>query len=556
MSHTVDQSIQHSAQQGARPTLLSVVQLSVDYALKDGQTLRAVDSLDLHIAQGEVLAIVGGSGSGKSTTASALVGLLGKQARRVSGTIELAGQRLENASQRQWQRLRGLDIGFVPQDPAQSLNPIQTVGKQMLEALTLHGVGKKQAALRVESLLAEVGLHDAQRILHSYPHQLSGGMRQRVLLAMAMSHHPKLIIADEPTSALDVSVQKQVLDSLEGIVRSKGIALLLITHDLQVALERADRVLVMQHGQVVETGPAPVLFNQPRHPYTRQLLQASPAFFEVPRRPVLHHAEVLLRADQLVKRFGSSRGQDSFTAVDGVSFPVVRGGTTSLVGESGSGKSTTVRMLLGLETPDSGQIEFEGRDFSAPSRAERQAFRRRVQVVYQNPYASLNPKLSLEEIITEPLSAFRMGDKPSRRERAEWLMDSVELPRRLLDVRPTALSGGQRQRVAIARALAISPELVVLDEPVSALDAAVQSQILTLLDRLQRELGLSYLFISHDLAVVKQISDYVVVMQHGKVVEQAAVGQIFDSPQTDYTRQLLSHIPGRGRAVDALSAVS
>lgn len=258
--------------------LLSVEQLSIDYVLKEGQALRAVDNLDLQLAAGEVLAIVGGSGSGKSTTASALVGLLGKQAQRVAGTIRLDGEALENVSQRRWQQLRGLDIGFVPQDPGQSLNPIQTIGKQMLEALTLHGVSKNLAAARIETLLSEVGLHDTDRVLHSYPHQLSGGMRQRVLLAMAMSHHPKLIIADEPTSALDVTVQKQVLDALETIVRSKGIALLLITHDLQVALERSDRVLVMHHGKVVETGPAATLFNQPRHAYTRQLLQASPAF--------------------------------------------------------------------------------------------------------------------------------------------------------------------------------------------------------------------------------------------------------------------------------------
>lgn len=534
--------------------LLSVEQLSIEYGQKDGQPLRAVDNLDLHIAAGEVLAIVGGSGSGKSTTASALVGMLGRQARRVSGTIHLAGEALENAGQRRWQQLRGLDIGFVPQDPGQALNPIQSIGKQMLEALTLHGVNRKQAALRVETLLAEVGLNDAQRVLNSYPHQLSGGMRQRVLLAMAMSHHPRLIIADEPTSALDVTVQKQVLDALDGIVRSKGIALILITHDLQVALERADRVLVMQHGKGVETGPAAALFSQPRHPYTRQLLHASPAFFDVPRRAEIVAPEVLLEARQLSKQFTSSRG-DSFLAVDRVSFPVIRGATTSLVGESGSGKSTTVRMLLGLESPDGGEITFDGRDFTAPGRAERQAFRRRVQVVYQNPYASLNPKMTLEAIITEPLVAFAIGNRQSRRERAEWLMDNVELPRRLLAVRPGALSGGQRQRVAIARALAIAPELVVLDEPVSALDAAVQSQILTLLDRLQRELGLSYLFISHDLAVVRQISDYVVVMQQGKVVEQAAVNVLFDAPQTEYTRQLLSHIPGRGKAAAQLDAV-
>ncbi|MFS2225922.1 dipeptide ABC transporter ATP-binding protein [Pantoea sp. B65] len=520
--------------------LLSVEQLTVDYRHPRGGLLQAVKSLSFSLSPGEVVALVGGSGSGKSTSAAALVGLLSRQAILRAGTIQFNGQALANASQRQWRQLRGLEIGFVPQDPAQALNPIQTIARQMLEAFTLHGVSKADAAARLPALLAEVGLNDNQRVLASYPHQLSGGMRQRVLLAMAMCHQPKLIIADEPTSALDVSVQKQVLDALDAVVASHGIALLLITHDLNVALERADRVLVMHEGQLVDSGTPASLLRQTRHPYTRQLLAASPAFLRVPYRKPLAAAPPLMQAKGLTKRFAVAGG-GMFSAVDQISFPVLRGGTTCLVGESGSGKSTTIRMLSGLESPDSGQILFDGVPLGGARSAE---FRRRVQMVYQNPYASLNPKMTLEAIITEPLRAFRLGNKQSQRDRAAELLAAVELPVSLLSGRPSALSGGQRQRVAIARALAIAPELLILDEPVSALDMTVQAQILTLLERLQRENGLTYLFISHDLAVVRQIADYVVIMQQGKVVEQGAVKTIFSAPGAAYTRQLLAHIPG------------
>jgi len=522
--------------------LLAVEQLSIDYHRQQGGYLQAVKSLSFNLNPGEVVAIVGGSGSGKSTTASALVGLLNQQALRRGGSIRFNGQSLETASQRQWQQLRGLEIGFVPQDPGQAFNPIQTIEKQMLEALTLHGVPKNQAAGRLTALLAATGLNDSQRVLASYPHQLSGGMRQRVLLAMAMCHHPKLIIADEPTSALDVSVQKQVLDALAEVVDKQKIALLLITHDLNMALERADRVLVMHEGQMVESGTPASLLRQTRHPYTRQLLEASPAFLTVPYRQPHPHSVPFMLADKLSKRFILPRGE-IFSAVDAVSFPVFRGATTSLVGESGSGKSTTVRMLLGLERPDDGEVRFDGVSFTTPSSFQKSDFRRRVQVVYQNPWASLNPKMTLEAIIAEPLRAFNIGNKQSQRHRVAELLEAVELSTALLNVRPSALSGGQRQRVAIARALAISPELLILDEPVSALDVAVQAQILRLLERLQREKGLSYLFISHDLAVVRQISDYVVIMQQGKVVEQGEVQSIFSTPTAAYTRQLLAHIP-------------
>ncbi|WP_017349190.1 dipeptide ABC transporter ATP-binding protein [Pantoea sp. A4] len=521
--------------------LLTVDKLSVDYHRNEGGIIQAVKGLSFSVQPGEVVAIVGGSGSGKSTTAGALVGLLSRQAVIRSGAIRFNGQALEQASQRQWRQLRGLEIGFVPQDPALAFNPIQTIGKQLLEAYTLHGVPKKVAATRLPALLADVGLTDSRRVLASYPHQLSGGMRQRVLLAMAMCHHPQLIIADEPTSALDVSMQKQVLDTLASVVVSKGIALLLITHDLNMALERADRVLVMHEGHLIEDTAAHQL-RQSRHAYTQRLLAASPAFLQVPFRTAPLSWQPLLAAQQLHKRFTLPDG-NHFTAVAGVSFPVFRGGTTSLVGESGSGKSTTVRMLLGLETADGGTVQFDGDEYSGLAQFQRPEFRRRVQVVYQNPYASLNPKMTLAQIISEPLRAFRIGNKHSQRQRALELLQAVELAETLLDVRPTALSGGQRQRVAIARALAIAPELLILDEPVSALDVAVQAQILQLLARLQREQGLTYLFISHDLAVVRQISDYVVIMQQGKIAEQGKVAEIFSTPQADYTRQLLENIP-------------
>ncbi len=527
-------------------TLLTVAQLTIDYRLRQGGSLRAVKSCSFSVDCGEVVAIVGESGSGKSTTAAALVGLLNRQALLRAGSIQFDGQRLEHASPSQWRQLRGREIGFVPQDPAQALNPIQTIRKQMIEALTLHGVAKHDATGRLPALLADVGLGDSQRVLASYPHQLSGGMRQRILLAMAMCHHPKLIIADEPTSALDVSVQKQVLDTLTGIVASQHIALLLITHDLNLALERADRILVMQEGHLVESGTPQKLLYQSQHRYTRQLLAASPAFLTVPyRKPRTAAAEPLMQAENLTKHFVLPGGT-MFSAVNAVSFPILRGATTSLVGESGSGKSTTVRMLSGLERADAGQVIFDGVIFRALSDFQQPTFRRRVQIVYQNPYASLNPKMTLEAIITEPLQAFNVGNKQTRRERAAELLAAVDLSVTLLNVRPSALSGGQRQRVAIARALSISPELLILDEPVSALDVVVQAQILKLLDRLQREKGLTYLFISHDLAVVRKISDYVVIMQHGNIVEQGEAQRIFTSPTSPYTRQLLAHIPGNG----------
>ncbi|KPG98254.1 ABC transporter ATP-binding protein [Pseudomonas sp. RIT-PI-q] len=531
--------------------LLDVRDLRIAYQGREGRT-EGVAGISFQLQAGEILAIVGESGSGKSTTAAALVGLLAANARIEAGSIRLAGQELTQASERQWQSIRGRRVGFVPQDPGLSLDPVKRIGSQLIEALTLHGVPKALARERSLDLLREVGLADAERVVRGYPHQLSGGMRQRVLIAIALANDPPLIIADEPTSALDVGVQRQILDRLQALARERGTAVLLITHDLGVALDRADRLLVMHQGRIVEAGDARRIFQAPQHAYTRQLLSAAPSLTVQQRRAptAVQQADALLVVRDLSRDFSTWRNPGP-AAVDGVSFHLPRRGTTSLVGESGSGKSTTARLILGLERPDAGSVVFDGQEISKVSQREWLALRRRIQVVYQNPYASLNPRLSLEQIICEPLQAFAVGDGGWRRQQAAILLEQVELPARLLGSRPSELSGGQRQRVAIARALALEPELLVLDEPLSALDASVQGQILKLLGELQARLGLSYLFISHDLAVVRQISDQVVVMQAGRVVEQGACEQIFQSPCSDYTRSLLADIPGRRHSLEA-----
>lgn len=513
------------------------------------QPVHALDGVHLDIKPGEVVAVVGESGSGKSTLAAALVGLLASNATIRAGRVLLEGEDVTRHDERTWQRIRGGRIGFIPQDPGQSFNPVRRIGEQVVEAQTVHGVPRREAQARVPQILREVGLEDVERIARSFPHELSGGMRQRVLIGIALANNPPLVIADEPTSALDVTVQRQVLDHMAKLTRERNTAVLLITHDLGVAFDRADRVIVMQQGRLVETGPARVLFEQPSHPYTRQLLRAAPGLREEADLPVRNNprwntGDAPLRIANLVKRFTSGGTAGDRPAVDDISFDVGRYGTTSIVGESGSGKSTTARMVLGLEKPGSGEVLFDGKPVARQSHAERRDFRRRVQVVYQNPYASLDPRFTLERIITEPLDAFGIGDRASRRDRAAELLDAVGLPTSRLTSLPAELSGGQRQRVAIARALAIRPEIVVLDEPVSALDVSVQEQILGLLDRLQRGLGLTYLFISHDLAVVRQISDHVVVLQRGRIVEQGPTEEIFANPQQSYTRALLGDTPG------------
>ncbi len=522
----------------------------------------AVHGIDLEVHRGEVVAIVGESGSGKSTTAHAVVGL--GPGRVLSGTIEFDGQRIDHLGHRALEKLRGAGIGLVPQDPASSLNPVTRIGEQIAEVLRIHGRADRRTA-RAEAIriLAEAGLDHPELRARQYPQDLSGGQRQRVLIGIALACAPDLVIADEPTSALDVTVQKRILDHLDARIAATGSAVLLITHDLGVAADRADRIVVMSGGRIVEEGTARQILTAPTHEYTRALLEAAPSIRTVaPRGRVAvagsagsqpaagtpgepaPQGEPLVSVDGLSKSFRVGRGR-GFDAVRQVSFRIHRGRTLSLVGESGSGKSTTARIVARLETATSGQVSVGGRPVTALRGRELREFRRRVQLVHQNPYSALNPKLTVEQIVTEPLAAFGIGDRGSRRRSAREMLDQVALGAEYLTRLPAQLSGGQRQRVAIARALVLNPDLVVLDEPVSALDVRVQAEILDLLARLQRDHDLGYLFISHDLAVVRQISDDVVVMRHGVAVESGPVAEVFSDPQHEYTRELLEAIPGR-----------
>ncbi|MBF6231905.1 ABC transporter ATP-binding protein [Nocardia farcinica] len=522
--------------------LLRIDQLRVTYR-SGGGAVTALAGASLTVAPGEVVALVGESGSGKSTLAHAVIGLLPRAARIGGGHIEFAGLRVDTADERTLRRLRGARIGFVPQDPGLSLNPVRRVGDQIAEALRVHGLADPRTArARVLDLLDEVGLERSQRWERRYPHELSGGQRQRVLIAIALACGPELIIADEPTSALDATVARRVLDRLAERIGARGTAVLLITHDLAMAAERADRLVVLADGEIVESGRPADLLTAPRHPYTARLLAASPSLRPAPPRPARPATGApLLVLREVHKRYRTPAG--TVTAVDGVGFELRREETLALVGESGSGKSTTARIALRLTGADRGSVTFDGHDITAVRGARLRALRRRFQVVYQNPYGSLDPRQSLATIIAEPLRAFGIGDRAARRARVRELLGQVALPEHYAVRRPAELSGGQRQRVAIARALALHPDLLVLDEPVSALDASVQAQILDLLERLQSELDVSYLFISHDLAVVRRISDHVAVMRHGKVVESGPTAAIFDAPRHEYTAELLAAIP-------------
>jgi peptide/nickel transport system ATP-binding protein len=524
--------------------LLQVEDLRVSYATAGG-LVPAVRGVSLAVAPGEVVAVVGESGSGKSTLAHAVAGLLPGTGRIDAGRITLAEQDLTALSDRAWRAVRGRRIGLVPQDPGVALNPVQRIGAQVAEALTVHGLADRRSApARAVELLTEAGLPDAAARARQYPHELSGGMRQRVLIAIAIAARPQLLVADEPTSALDATVQRHILDRLDELVRASGTAVLLITHDLGVAADRADRLVVMQGGEVVEEGPVREVLAAPRDPYTRLLLESAPGLRAAPRStPAPASAEPLVEVRDLVKEFPLGRGR--IRAVDGVSFTIARGETLALVGESGSGKSTTARLVLRLADPTSGTVTFDGTDITRVRGRAWRELRRRAQLVYQNPYASLDPRFSIAEVIAEPLRAFRVGDARSRRARAAELLDRVALPESVLDRRPAELSGGQRQRVAVARALALSPDLVVCDEPVSALDVHVSAQVLDLLAELQADAGLTYLFISHDLAVVRRIAHRVGVLRDGELLELAPTERLFADPQHEYTRELLAAIAGQ-----------
>ena len=550
--------------------LLSIQDLKVAFRMgeRGATTLaHAVRGVSFDIPENATLALVGESGSGKSVTAMSILNLLPDNAQR-SGAILYHGRDLLKASRPELQTLRGREIACVFQDPMSSLNPVFTVGAQLAEPLIKHlGMGGRAALARAEALLAEVGMPEPKRRLSAYPHELSGGQQQRVMIAMALACEPKLLIADEPTTALDVTIQRQILELLAGLQQKHRMSVLFISHDLGVVGEIADSVVVMRHGVVREQGPVAQIFSAPVDPYTRALLACRPSLVDTPARLTVidEHiaggtsvntttaavkdpdAPVVLEVRALAKSFFLKVGlfgKREFKAVQGVNFKLKRGHTLGVVGESGSGKTTMGLTLLRLHEPTGGEVIFDGQNLLTLSDRERQQMRRRIQIVFQNPYASLNPRFTIGQTLVEPMTIHRIGaDTAEREARAQALLVKVGLGPDAMAKYPHEFSGGQRQRVAIARCLTLNPEVLVLDEAVSALDVSVQAQVLNLLRDLQDELGLSYVFISHDLAVVRFISDEVLVMKDGEVVEQASAAQILAAPQQDYTRRLLGAVP-------------
>ena len=641
--------------------LLDVRDLQVDFTA-DGRTVHAVRDASFNVYPGQWVAIVGESGSGKSTSAMAVLGLLPGTGKVTGGSIRLNGRELVGLDRKDYEALRGSQVGLVPQDPMSNLNPVWRIGSQVKEALTANHMdvsrekrsrlakalasdeevtlkksddelfisskdlpGLLQAARqalsdagvadvdqtmealkaewdvgsetrwgvakslidagvdddaawtlakehvtgsdmddRIAGLLSEAGLPEAATRARQYPHEFSGGMRQRALIAIGLASRPDLLIADEPTSALDVTVQKRILDHLRSLTESLGTAVLFITHDLGLAAERAQHIVVMYRGQVVESGPSLEVLQHPQHPYTKRLVQAAPSLasqriisakqrgqdaedlleHHVKGESTLERSEHVITVEHLTREFRLPRRKEMFKAVDDVSFSVKRGTTLAIVGESGSGKSTVANMVLHLLKPTSGRVTYEGQDIAGFGSRQLLEFRRHVQPVFQNPYGSLDPMYSIYRSIEEPLRIHKIGNAKSRQKRVKELLDMVEMPESVMGRYPNELSGGQRQRIAIARAMALNPDVIICDEAVSALDVLVQDQVLRLLNDLQAEQGLSYLFITHDLAVVRQIADEVVVMQHGRLVEHATTDEVFDHPQRQYTKDLLDAIPG------------
>ncbi len=511
----------------------------------EGGTVEAVRDVSFGVWPGLTTALVGESGSGKSVTARAVMRLLSKRAVVSDRTrILYSGKDMAHLSTREMRRLRGNRISMIFQEPMSSLNPIYTVGAQIAEGLALHQrLSRKAAWARAMELLEEVQIPDPTARVNQYPHQLSGGQRQRVMIAMALANRPDVLIADEPTTALDVTVQAQILHLIDDLKRKYRMGVILITHDLTVVRQFADFVHVMQHGEVRESGPTESIFGAPKHPYTQRLLasepkgQADPA--QVTSETVLKGEDV--RVEFTLRKGGAFRGTyHPLIAVDGLSLDLKRGETLGLVGESGSGKTTFGQALLRLIRSDSGRITFLGERIEAKLRHEMRPYRSRMQIVFQDPFASLNPRLSVRQIIEEGLIVNGLaGSSRERFARVQQALRDAGLPDTISHRFPHEFSGGQRQRIAIARAIALEPEFILLDEPTSALDLSVQAQIIELLRKLQREKGLSYLFISHDLKVVRALCHRVMVMQHGKIVEQGPVDEVLVNPQTDYTKRLV-----------------
>lgn len=531
--------------------LLCVRDLSVSYGRQE-----VVHAVGFELGRGKSLALIGESGSGKSTIARAVLRLLPSGA-KATGNLQFDGQELLALPERRFRPLRGRAIGFVPQDPGNALNPVRAIGAQAMEAAAL--TDEPDAAVRKALVLetfAQVGLDNPLRVYDSYPHQLSGGMLQRVLIGLAVLPRPALLVADEPTSALDVTIQKRILDLLSRLQQDMAISLLLITHDLAIAAERTDTLVVLKNGVVEEAGKTPIVFSSPTSAYARKLHADVPALnpdrYSALRDPGLHTGtdgkapKIEVRA--VTKTF-TVDGR-ALTAVNDVSFSVPSGTTHALVGESGSGKTTTIRLLLGLEDPDNGEIAIAGERLSGRSRHSLRSVWRHLQLVYQNPFTSLDPTWTVERLIREPLDRFRIGTAEERVHEVRAALSNVGLGEHLLNRKPGALSGGQRQRVAIARALVLKPDVIVLDEPTSALDVSVQADIVMVLLSLQAKLGLTYIFVSHDLALVRQLAHTVSVMQRGSIVEHGSVTEIFGNPQHPYTASLLESIPSGISAPD------
>ncbi|MGE8531102.1 MAG: ABC transporter ATP-binding protein [Acinetobacter guillouiae] len=576
-----------SEQQATPPVLLSVENLSVSFKGENKQFIETVKGISFQIPANTTVALVGESGSGKSVTSLATMGLLPKGQSRIAenSKIIFEGKDLLSLSSKQMRAICGKDIAMIFQEPMSSLNPVFTVGDQIAEIMRIHlNMGRKQARQRTLELLTEVGIPSPESKIDAYPSQLSGGQQQRVMIAMAIACEPKLLIADEPTTALDVTIQKQILDLLETLRKRRQMSMLFITHDLALVSEIADEVIVMRHGEIREQGFAKAVLEQPQDAYTKALLlcrtQLSYRPYRLPvisdfmqaqdapvteavslpkvdfaerKRGLVGGEEIILEVRDLKKSFFSRKGlfgKDEFQAVKGASFQLAKGKTLGLVGESGSGKTTIGLLLMRLQQASGGQALFQGKDILAMSEKEFAQYQRKIQIIFQNPYASLNPRFTVGQILMEPMQVHKIGANDNERKKmALELLERVSLPAQAFDRYPHEFSGGQRQRIAIARCLTLKPEILICDESVSALDVSVQAQVLNLLQDLQDEFGLSYIFISHDLSVVKYISDQIMVMNHGDIVEIANSDELYQSPQHDYTKRLLSSIPQGSRQV-------
>ncbi|AZP29535.1 MULTISPECIES: ABC transporter ATP-binding protein [Acinetobacter] len=569
-----------SEQENKSVPLLHIENLRVSFKGEDKKYIETVKGISFDIPANTTVALVGESGSGKSVTSLATMGLLpvGQSKIDEKSKIVFEGKDLLSLSRKEMRQICGKDIAMIFQEPMSSLNPVFTVGNQIAEMLCLHmGLSRKQARQRVLELLKEVGIPSPETKIDAYPNQLSGGQQQRVMIAMAIACEPKLLIADEPTTALDVTIQKQIIDLLESLRKRRQMSMLFITHDLALVGEIADKVIVMRHGEIREQGVVEQVLEQPKDVYTRALLYCRPQMSQRPYRlPVTSDfmrqeddvlveqsfdvseiperkrglngdEQIILEVKDLKKSFYSRKGlfgKEEFQAVKGVSFKLAKGKTLGLVGESGSGKTTVGLLLMRLHQASGGQAFIEGKDILSLTEKEFAKYQRKIQIIFQNPYASLNPRFTIGQILLEPMQIHKIGkDDAERKQIALGLLERVNLPEQAYYRYPHEFSGGQRQRIAIARCLTLKPEILICDESVSALDVSVQAQVLNLLQDLQDEFGLSYIFISHDLSVVKYISDQVMVMNHGEVIEIANSDELYAHPQHDYTKRLLKAIP-------------